>query len=416
MGILGSKLLAVVWREIDDQNAATLPQQSRGFGECRFGCGNEMQNLMQDNRIGGPVSERQRGNVALPQFASPLSIEFGARKTQHFRTAVDADGMRCRWTEKLNHATRARADIDQATDLLAKNARHALLDRAVGNVERADGVPMLGMLREIAFGRYSAIGADRGKMSRIGNRRIAGGGVEQREQRNRKHGTGRCEENPATLAAARYQSRINENADMARNPRLALSQHLGKFTDRQFDCTQQCEDSQTSRIGKSTENIDNRRHGSLYKEIFICGQRRRAGRAYCQYAGKPITLQPPGDDASGAVAPARIQTGQESHMKKLITFAAVTALAIGVAACSPKAKDESGEAANAMMSDINATAADAVNSVDAATDNAMGSIGSAADAAGNKVESAADKMKAATGAAMEKAGNEVSEAGADVKK
>jgi hypothetical protein len=124
----------------------------------------------------------------------------------------------------------------------------------------------------------------------------------------------------------------------------------------------------------------------------------------------------PGDNASGAVAPARLQNGQESHMKKSITFAAVTALAIGLAACSPKAKDESAEAANAMMSDMNATAADAINSVDAATDNAMGSIGNAADAAGNKVESAADKMKAATGAAMETAGNEVSEAGADVKK
>ena len=57
-------------------------------------------------------------------------------------------------------------------------------------------------------------------------------------------------------------------------------------------------------------------------------------------------------------------------MKKFAVIAAVAAAA-SLAACTPAAKNETAEAANVVASDINATAADAINSVDAATDNAM---------------------------------------------
>lgn len=109
-----------------------------------------------------------------------------------------------------------------------------------------------------------------------------------------------------------------------------------------------------------------------------------------------------------------IQEGKP--MKKTIALVAVLAASMGLAACSPKAANETAEAGNAMMSDVNATTADAMNTVDAATDNAMGAIENTADAAGNKIESAADKMKAATGDAMSTAGNKMEAAGDAMKK
>ncbi|MFM9977469.1 MAG: hypothetical protein ACKVOP_05400 [Sphingomonadaceae bacterium] len=106
------------------------------------------------------------------------------------------------------------------------------------------------------------------------------------------------------------------------------------------------------------------------------------------------------------------------------TIALVTVLAAaGLAACSPAAKEESSEAANAMMSDANVTAVDAMNSVDMATDNMMAGAANTMDAAGDKMDAAAntaataaDKMKAAAGDAMSAAGNTVAETGEMMKK
>ena len=46
--------------------------------------------------------------------------------------------------------------------------------------------------------------------------------------------------------------------------------------------------------------------------------------------------------------------------------------ALGVAACSEKAQDESAEAANAIAADADATTDKAVNDIDAASDEAFG--------------------------------------------
>ena len=114
-------------------------------------------------------------------------------------------------------------------------------------------------------------------------------------------------------------------------------------------------------------------------------------------------------------------------MKKTIALVTVLTVAMGLAACSPKAQNETAEAGNAVLSDVNATAAGAVDTVDAATDNAidapensMDRMGTAADNAADKAAraagTAADRMKAATGEAMTDTGNAMKAAGEDVKK
>jgi len=71
---------------------------------------------------------------------------------------------------------------------------------------------------------------------------------------------------------------------------------------------------------------------------------------------------------------------------------------VTLAGCSPKAQNETSEAAGTIAADANATMSEAVNDVDAASDRAFGAAEAGID---NGIE--------ATGNAMEDAGNEITE-------
>ena len=89
-------------------------------------------------------------------------------------------------------------------------------------------------------------------------------------------------------------------------------------------------------------------------------------------------------------------------MRKFVyPVAILTALALG--ACSPKAKNETSEAANTMAADANATMAKAAGDVDAA----FGAAENGIDAAGNKVDKATKDAKGAAGATLKDMGNEI---------
>ncbi|MBX3592892.1 hypothetical protein [Sphingomonas sp.] len=81
----------------------------------------------------------------------------------------------------------------------------------------------------------------------------------------------------------------------------------------------------------------------------------------------------------------------------LLPLAAVAAL--GLAACSEKAQNETAEAAEAVGADANATMTEAANDVESATDRALGSAENAIDRAGNAIDSGADKVDNAADAA-----------------
>lgn len=87
----------------------------------------------------------------------------------------------------------------------------------------------------------------------------------------------------------------------------------------------------------------------------------------------------------------------------LLPLAAVAAL--GLAACSEKAKNETAEAANAIGADANATMGEAVQDVQSATESALGTAENAADNLGNAIDAGADKV-----------GNAVDAAGKELKK
>ncbi len=85
-------------------------------------------------------------------------------------------------------------------------------------------------------------------------------------------------------------------------------------------------------------------------------------------------------------------------MKKLTNVTIMAAAALGLAACSPNAQNESAEAAEAITADANATMSEAINDTDAAADQAFGAAENAIDRAGVKIGNVADA-----------AGNEIDE-------
>jgi len=101
-------------------------------------------------------------------------------------------------------------------------------------------------------------------------------------------------------------------------------------------------------------------------------------------------------------------------MKKAFILATTAAAALGLAACSDNAQQESAEAANAIAADTEATMGEAADDLEAATDSALGSAEAGIDQAGQSIENGADATGRAIGNTTAAAGRELEEAGNDM--
>ena len=130
-------------------------------------------------------------------------FELDPRQPQHLGRAVDADRLGCARAEQLDHPAGAGADVDQAAERpFAKRAVDRPLDLALGDMERADLVPHLGMAGEIAVGGLGALGADG-----FGARRVGG------EQRLRR-GVGPVRRSSANSGSTRSRSASVRNTQL----------------------------------------------------------------------------------------------------------------------------------------------------------------------------------------------------------
>ena len=129
---------------------------------------------------------------------------------------------------------------------------------------------------EIALGGGGAVGADGGEAGGVGG----GPGIlavelrpalERGEERLDPARIGEAEEHPAPLLAALGEAGLDQDPDVARDPRLALAEHLGELADRQLHRPQQGEDAQPRRIAQRAEDFGGggggREHGD--KDIKI---------------------------------------------------------------------------------------------------------------------------------------------------
>ena len=78
-------------------------------------------------------------------------------------------------------------------------------------------------------------------------------------------------------------------------------------------------------------------------------------------------------------------------------------------ACSPKAQNETSEAASAISADANATMSAAARDTQDATDKALGAAEAKMDNAATALGNATDKAREKTGQALKDAGNSVEE-------
>ncbi|VXC89580.1 hypothetical protein [Sphingomonas sp. 8AM] len=94
-------------------------------------------------------------------------------------------------------------------------------------------------------------------------------------------------------------------------------------------------------------------------------------------------------------------------MKRLFTTGLIAATALGLAACSQHAQNQTAEAGNAIAADTTATTSNAVNDVDAATDRALDKAENSLDRTGDALKNSGDRAADATGNAMVRAGEDL---------
>ena len=159
--------------------------------------------------------------------------------------------------EQLEHAPRAGAEIDEQREgPRPKRLVHRGLDVSLGDMQRADPVPLAGMLPEIALRRILPRLLDGG-----GARAVAGedgvGGIEARHDRRGKLRFAACigqtEEHPAPLAEARDQPGLGHQLQMTADARLALAEDLGQVLDVQLAAGKQRQDAQARGLSRGAQ-------------------------------------------------------------------------------------------------------------------------------------------------------------------
>jgi hypothetical protein len=142
MLVLAAQRLEVVRRKVDDQQSPAGPEHTRRFSQRGEGFMREVQDLVQDHEIKRVVFEIETVHVTLTDLHVPplRSFEIIARDGQHLEAQIHTNG-----------ATRAVAE--QVADLAGTDQSEDLgLDVAFGDVQRAQAMPVGGILAEIFGG------------------------------------------------------------------------------------------------------------------------------------------------------------------------------------------------------------------------------------------------------------------------
>ena len=237
--------------EIHDQKPAAGGHHARGLPQRARRIVEIMQHLMDHDEIEGPVFDGRRVNVALAQLGprQPGLFEIGPRDRQHGVARIEPDHARRTGREKLQHPSRARAEIEQSADrTIADGGEHRLFDGLLRCMHRPQSVPVRSEPREIILRRFRTLLARGGEARPVGHdMRI--GRVERIEQRMQQaSGDGavrQAEERPGALAMTLDEARFDEELEMARNARLRLAENVGEIGYRQLTLSKQRQDPQT---------------------------------------------------------------------------------------------------------------------------------------------------------------------------
>ena len=205
--------------------------------------------------------------------------------------------------EQFDHPAGAGADVDQAAERgLAERAATRRLDLALGDVERAQRVPIGGVAGEIAGRGGGAVGAHRGEPGGVGLGPGIGAvdlrpAVDQLEQGLDPRPRAEAEEHPAPLLAALGEAGVDQDADVARDARLALPEHLRELADARAPWRAAASGCEAGSDPPGPRRFGRQSHICGYKDIFISVKLTRTGRDLrtrdCQPSGREMLNSSP---------------------------------------------------------------------------------------------------------------------------
>ena len=220
VGMLALQLDQIVRREIDHQHHAARAHDARRLAQGGRGIVGVMQDVMDGDDVEAVGLEGQGIHVALPDvgIVDAGAREVGARQRQHLARLVDADRLLDLGRQHFEQPAGAGADVEQPAGADRQMMGERPFDLAVGDVQRAQFVPALGIVAEEARGgglapllqgiEPRAVGGDAGVLGIEPAHELAhqGGIVARRDQAKARE---------LGLAEALQQPRLDQQFQMA---------------------------------------------------------------------------------------------------------------------------------------------------------------------------------------------------------
>ncbi len=464
MRVAFAQLLERMRREIDDRDARAGRRNPASLVEHGLRVLGIMQHLVQQDRVGRGIGQRQRVKIALDQIDRTAlhMLQLGARQTQHFRAAVDGGAVVGGGAEQFDHPPGAGADIEQPAErAVVDHGGQCGLDLGLGHIERADRIPLAGVLREEIRRALIAHGANRAQLltvagmlrrQRLAHRVLAAQKrIEQPRGRMVAAWQGGAQEDPAAFLVPFGQASLRQDADVARHARLALVEHLRQFAHRQLHQLQQQHDAQPAIVGQCPEEGSMSMEGHIKKSLYVVNAAWRLSGPTAARPPKQSLLTPHrqsqpkrlqrqnfGAKCARPTVGARLKLvgtvvtcltpfglisafrqGRKFKMKSIISIASVAALSLALAACGAEKTEEAAtaEATAEEAADAGMEAAEAAGDAAAeATEAAGEATEAAAEGAVDAAEAGADKAAAAAGEAKDAAKEATAAAGEAAKK
>ena len=152
MRMLLAQKFKIVRSEINDQQAPAGLEHARGFADRASAVVEEVQHLMDDDRIERIGRQCEIVDVALAHAAmlQARALDARARQRQHVERQIDAEAALDVGAEQFEHAPGAGAEIEQRAErLVGERIGDRAFDCGVGDVQLADAIPFGGVGAEI---------------------------------------------------------------------------------------------------------------------------------------------------------------------------------------------------------------------------------------------------------------------------
>jgi len=164
--------------------------------------------------------------------------------------------------EQLQHASRARADVEErAVAVIAEHLDDRCFDRVVRGVQRAFLVPPRSDAGEVLVRRRSAPVTDDRQAVEVGGKDavvLVGGRQHVADQFADGPVRHEIEERPCALPVFVDHARVGEQLEMTRDPRLRLAEDLGEVGDRELAVLQQSHDPQPGLFVEGPQHVEER--------------------------------------------------------------------------------------------------------------------------------------------------------------